>query len=162
MNMHIFIAPAWQKIMARALSAGAGYGAATGAATLLVAGLGASVIGRSVAPLVYAIFFSATAAIVGALVGLACGLVGGGALAVLRRLAVRSRAAARLIAGSGAALLPATWLVLPYQSSDLLRMVAFTLTLVTFATGVARGPRVLYGKPRPRRRASSDVSGVRP
>jgi hypothetical protein len=162
MNMRIVVAPAWEKIMARALSAGAGYGAAIGAATLVAEGLGASAIAHSANALAFAVFFSPVAGIVGAVVGLACGLIGGSALAVLRRLAVRSRTAARLIAGSGAALLPATWLVLLYQSSDLLRMVAFTLTLVTFATGVARGSRVLYGKPRPGRRASAGVSGVRP
>jgi hypothetical protein len=163
MNMRVFVAPPWQSVMARALGTGACYGAAIGAATLVAVGLGGALAAHSTSSLAFAVFFSPIAAIVGAGVGLVCGLIGGLALTVLRRQAVRRRAAARLIAGTGAALLPATWLVLPDQPGDLIRAIALGLTFVTFGVGAASGPHVLYGRSRrPVRRVRADEPGMRP
>ncbi len=127
MDMRVVVPPPRPSIMARALGCGAGYGAA------------------------FALVFSAVAALAGMIVGLACGTVGGVALVVLRRQAAGSRAATRLIAGAGAALLPAVCAVL-FPNDAVAYPFFIAITVMTFGVGVAVGPRVFYGKPRKRKR----------
>ena len=151
MDMRVVVPPPRPSIMARALGCGAGYGAALGVATLAVPGLIVSVLERNPSALGFALVFSAVAALAGTLVGVACGVVGGIALVVLRRQAAGSRAATRLIAGAGAALLPAVCAVL-FPNDAVAYPFFIAITVMTFGVGVAVGPRVFYGKPRKRKR----------
>jgi hypothetical protein len=159
MSMRMVVPPPWESIVLRSLGSGAFLGAGTGAIALIAASLIAVALEHDASILGPAILFSLVAAIVGALVGAACGLVGGITLSVLRRRAAASRAAARLVAGSGAALLPGVWSLVNH-TDPFAADVGLSLAIVNFVIGVAIGPRVLYGKPR--RRAAADRSPATP
>jgi hypothetical protein len=158
MNMRVVVPPPWQSIMARALGCGAAYGASLGVATLAALSFAAGALWLGLVPAFW--FFWLLAALVGVIVGLACGIVGGTALVVLRRQAAGSRAVVRLIAGVGAALLPGACAVLQPANGPV-SVFLTSITVVTFGVGVARGPRIFYGKPRKRkRRADAPASAV--
>jgi hypothetical protein len=155
MNMRVVVPPPWQLITARAIGCGAAYGAGLGVAALTALSFAAG------APWLVLVFWPGwlVAALVGSFVGLACGVVGGITLAVLRRQAASSRAATRLIAGVGGALLPGVWAVL--LPDHVVSPLLIGTAVITFGVGVARGPRIFYGKPRKRkRRADAPASAV--
>jgi hypothetical protein len=156
-NMRIVVPPPWESIVLRAAGYGIGYGAAAGATALVAPSLIAAMLGYGAQFLGLAMLFWSVAAVGGALVGLACGLAGGITLVVLRRQAAASRAAARLVSGMGAALLPGLYSLLVRKADGFEVAAALILALAAFVIGVASGPRVLYGKPRPRRRAGAEA-----
>jgi hypothetical protein len=156
MNMRLVVPPPGPSIVLRSLGYGAGYGAAAGTALLAVSSLYSAVVDHDVTWLGAAIMFSVFAAILGAVVGVACGLVGGIALVVLRQRAAASRAGTRLIAGAGAALVPGVCTALLNRPDAVVLGLALSLTLMTFGIGVAIGPRVLYGRPPRRRRPPAE------
>ncbi len=162
MNVRIVVPPPSSAIARRSVGYGAGYGAAAGVAVLVVLGLVGGPQFRDPDFLGVAIIFAPLAAAIGATVGVACGLVGGITLVALRRHATVSRAAARVVAGAGGALLPTLAAADIHQPGSALA-VALGMTLVTFGIGLAIGPRVLYGKTRrPRRNADEQPADVTP
>jgi hypothetical protein len=86
-------------------------------------------------------------AAIGAFVGVACGLTGGLSLIIFRQHIGGSRCAIGAVAGCGAGLVPATWLIAFATSSGRLAMPA-ALTVVTVVLAAAVGRRAFYGKPR--------------
>jgi hypothetical protein len=157
MNVRVVVPPPRGAIVRRAAGYGAKYGALVGAATLVAIGLSTAIQGQGGGFLEAAIAFSPLAAIVGASVGVVCGLIGGVTLVGLRIQAAGSRAAARVIAGAGAALLPGLCTAVSHLP-DAERLAELSVTLVTFGIGLAIGPRVLYGKTRRLRRSAHEES----
>ena len=156
MNVRVVVPPPRGAIVRRAVGYGAKYGAFVGAAALVAIGLNAAIQGQGGEFLVFAIVFSPVAAVVGAAVGVVSGLIGGVTLVGLRIQAAGSRAAARILAGAGAALLPGLCTAMS-QLPAAERLAELSVTLVTFAIGLAIGPEVLYGKAsRPLRTANEE------
>lgn len=154
MNTWLVVPPPWQSIMTRALGCGAAYGAVLGVATLAALGL---VSGGGLVLLFWP--FWLLAALVGTVVGLGCGTLGGITLVVLGRQAASSRAATRLIAGAGAALLPGVCAVL-FRNDAVAYPFLIATTVMTLGVGVARGPRIFYGKPRKRKQRADAHASV--
>jgi hypothetical protein len=88
------------------------------------------------------------AAAVGAVIGVACGLTAGLVLATFRLHAASSCNAIRAVAGCGAGLPPATWVVVLAAGSGRFAPLPIALTVMTVALASALGPRAFYGKPR--------------
>jgi hypothetical protein len=156
MNGRLVILPSRSEIFFRSISYGAAWGAATGGLAVVVPAVFAG-------PFVPgALILAMIAAAVGAVVGVACGLTAGLGLVILRRHIGTSRCAVRVVAGCGAGLLPATWLVaLAANSGQLWPSVPFVMTVVTVVLASALGPYAYYGSPRRRRRRTRRPSSVR-
>jgi hypothetical protein len=145
--------PRRSRILARSVGRGAGWGSATGAVVLLGPALVGAGVSGDLAVLAPAVLFSLIAAVAGLLVGVACGLSAGVALVVLRCKPGVSRSAVRLTAATGAALLPAAWLIATPVAGGGWWLVAAALTGLTFSLGAAGGPAVFYDESRKLRRS---------
>ncbi len=152
MNVRLLVLSSRRRILLRSLGYALGCGSAVGALTALVVALLGAVVDQNLGLLPLTLVLAPIGAAVGAAVGLLCGLIAGLALVALRRQVGFSRAAVRLVAGAGAAVLPAIWTVAELLSSAETRLPLATLgpTLVVFALAACYGPRALYGR-RPRR-----------
>jgi hypothetical protein len=140
-------------ILARSVGRGAGWGSATGALVLLGPALVGAVLSGDFALLAPAVLFSLIAALVGLLAGTACGLSAGVALIVLRCKPGVSRSAVRMTAATGAALLPAAWLIAIPVAGAGWWLAAAALTVLTFSLGAVGGPTVFYDETRKRPRS---------
>ena len=100
-----------------------------------------------------AVLFSLIAAMAGLLVGTVCGLSAGITLIVLRCMPGVSRAAVRLTAATGAALLPAAWLTAIPVAGSGWWLAAGALTVTMFSLGAVGGPAVFYDESRKRPRS---------
>jgi hypothetical protein len=144
--------PRRSRILARSLARGAGWGSASGALVLLGPAVVVACASCEVAVLVPAVLFSLIAVVVGLLVGIACGLSAGIALVVLRCAPGVGRRAVRMTAATGAALLPAAWLITMAAAGTRFWLLAAALTAMTFGLGAAGGPAVFYDERRRRPR----------
>jgi hypothetical protein len=152
MNVSLLVLPSRRRILLRSLGYALGCGSAAGALTAL---LGAAVLAgleQNVSLLPLTLVLAPIAAAVGAVASLPCGLIAGLALVALRRRVGFSRAAVRLVAGAGAALLPAIWTGadladLSSMARPALLFAALGPTAVVFALAACYGPRALYGRP---------------
>jgi len=162
MTGRLVVLPSRSRILGRSVGYGAAAGAAAGAIVAATTGLVASVAALDVAGLAVVLIVAAPiAAAVGAVIGISCGLTGGLGLVICCRRAGASRGAIRAVAGCGAGLLPATWVVAAGTAAGLSSMVAPAgLTVVTVGIAAGLGPYAFYGRaPRSARRARRPGSG---
>jgi hypothetical protein len=152
MNVRLLVLSSRRRILVRSLGYALGCGSAVGALTALVVALVGAVVDQNLGLLPLTLVLAPIGAAVGAAVALPCGIIAGLALVALRRQVGFSRAAVRLVAGAGAAVLPALWTVAEMLSpaEKRLPLAALGPTFVVFALAACYGPRALYGR-RPRR-----------
>lgn len=156
MNGRTIVMPSRSGIMCRSICYGTGWGAAIGAAVSLVPVLLAAFV-------VGLLIVTPIAAAVGAIAGAACGLTGGLALVIFRRQASVSRGVVRMVAGSGAGLLPCAWLVDGIIiSGRFWSPWLAVLTVAVVALAAVLGPYAFYGRPPRRARRPGGPSHVPP
>jgi drug/metabolite transporter (DMT)-like permease len=146
MTGRLVVLPSRNAIFSRSIGYGAAWGAAMGAIVLL---LPAAFVPEYIFGL---LIFAPIAAAAGAIFGIACGLIAGVGLITLRRHLVPSRGMLRLVAGSGAGLVPASCMAALMTGSGRLWQPALAaLTIITAVLAAALGPYAFFGRP-PRRR----------
>jgi len=109
MNVSLLVLSSRRRILLRSLGYALGCGSSAGALTALLGAAVLAALEQNVSLLPLTLVLAPIAAAVGAVTALPCGLIAGLALVALRRHVGFSRAAVRLVAGAGAALLPAIW-----------------------------------------------------
>lgn len=145
MTGRLVVSPLPSQILLRSVGYGAGCGAVAGVvvAVLLAAFAAPYALGL--------LIVTPIAATAGAIFGMVCGLTGGVGLITFRRQASTSRWTIRVVAGSGAGLLPAAWLVAGVISPGRSwHLGPALLTAVVVGLGMALGPGAFFGRP-PRR-----------
>lgn len=148
MNLSLLVLSSRRRILLRSLGYALGCGSAAGALTALLVAAAFAAVGQNIGLLALTLVLAPIGAAVGAVAAFPCGLIAGLALVVLRRRVGFSRAAVRLVAGAGAAVLPATWTVADLLSTAHTRVLFAGLgpTIVVFALAACYGPRALYGR----------------
>jgi hypothetical protein len=147
MNVRLLVLSSRRRILLRSLGYAIGCGSAVGALTALVVAVVSAVVDQSPGLLPLTLVLAPIGAVVGTTVALPFGLIAGLALVALRRQVGFSRAAVRLVAGAGAAVLPAIWTVAELSSGKMrLPFAALGPTIVVFALAACYGPRALYGR----------------
>ena len=152
MSGRFIVVPSRSRILWRSVGYGAGAGATVGALVAAAIGFVASVAALDPAGIALGLLVGAPiAAAIGAVLGFVCGLTGGLGLVLVGSHTAASRGPIRAVAGCGAGLLPAAWLIAVAAGSGWrFTAVWAALTVVTFAVAAELGPRAFYGKP-PRR-----------
>ena len=158
MNVSLLVLSSRRRILLRSLGYALGCGSSAGALTALLGAAVLAALEQNVSLLPLTLVLAPIAAAVGAVASLPCGLIAGLALVALRRHVGFSRAAVRLVAGAGAALLPAIWTGadLPSTARPALLIAALGPTIVVFALAACYGPRAFYGRPGRRVRSRGD------
>ena len=147
MTGRLVVVPLRRDILMRSVGYGAGWGAAIGA---VVAALPAGLASPYAIGLLIVMPIAAT---VGAIFGFACGLAGGLGLIILRRHLAAGGGAVRVVAGSGAGLVPAACMAVVMAGSGRPWLPAIAaLTAATATIAAALGPFAFFGRPRRRRR----------
>jgi hypothetical protein len=157
MTGRLVVSPLPSRILLRSVGYGAGYGAVAGIAVAVL-------LAAFAAPYALGLLILAPiAATAGAIFGIACGLTGGVGLAIFRRQASTSLWTVRVVAGSGAGLLPAAWLVAGVISPGRSWHLGLALlTVVVVGLGAALGPSAFFGRPPHRARRVRRARRARP